>query len=182
MLFYCSTLSAPRCNNVFGIQQREEWMNTFLAIPKSKTFPISTAHRVKFSSPSQPNARMKTPKFLQKQKSSITGSKKKKLFDSIFTLREGSGNYRKKWPQDVLHVFRNGWFMSQSPSQRSLQHCFCCNRSEYWWCQTLRPTLFANLRLPHLIYVMELLLSRFQAAKIISDRTDEFWLREFNKS
>lgn len=93
-----------------------------------QTFPISTMYSKNFSLGRMHNEN--TPKNCYKNKIPLLGGKKLSYSSSRFTLCEGSGNYRKKWPQDVLYFVE--WIIYVSipesvPMRRSrrssFEHC-----------------------------------------------------------
>lgn len=122
-VFYCSTLSAPisRCINVRHSAERK-----YFCIQRAQLFPFPPCSVEKF-----PLGRMhneNTPKLLQKQ-NSITG--KKAFFVPCFILCGGSGNYRKKWPQDVLYI--SEWIIyGRHPSKRLRQILFCGDGGQHY--------------------------------------------------
>ena len=131
---------------------------------QSKNAPLSAECRIKTHR-----------KLLQKQKNFHYCSQKK-AFYSIFTLCEGSGNHRKKWPQDVLYFRMDDLWVRISIPACATTLSFCCRRGEYCSCQTLRPTLFTNFRLPHHFFSTPWnVISVAHNCKIMSDRTDEFF-------
>ena len=125
MVFYCSTLSAPisRCINVLSTQQREKMC--FL----TRIINFSHLHHILLKNHSL-LGRMhneNTPKyFATKTKTPLLGVKSFFYFHfrPLYYYVRGSGNYRKKWPQDVLSFsWMDNLWLSSIPSA---SYFVCC--------------------------------------------------------
>lgn len=144
LFFYCSTLSAPisRCIKCLAFN----WERTsFLCVfDMNITFSISNMLDERKKELISAECTMITSKFATKTKTPLLA---KSFYSIFYVLCGGSGNYRKKWPQEVR--FSEWIIYGRHPFSMLQRHYNRKGDSQRFCLHNTASNSFANFQLPH---------------------------------